>query len=78
MVEWVSVKDRLPETNGQFLCYSADFPLGAFFSIQSFNVKKGAFWWYEDNVKAPFITHWMPLPEPPEEGQRHEENTDTV
>ena len=71
---WVSVKDRLPEINGQFLCYSADYPFGAFISIQSYDVKKGAFWWHGDNVKAPFITHWMPLPEPPKEDENDRQN----
>ena len=65
-MEWISVKDRLPQpnewdsiiTNGKFVCW------GHFYEPE----KK----WYRDacreveDIKNKRITHWMPLPKPPE------------
>ncbi len=53
MSEWISVKDRLPEENGYVLAYSSSDDLVII-------VLKSKFQSFE-------ITHWMPLPEPPEE-----------
>ena len=74
MMDWISVKDRLPEESGPYLCYMADYPFGPICMIVNYKKDKSAFWWFADNVKAPFITHWMPLPEPPEEDD--DEKTD--
>ena len=62
MAEWISVKDRLPDKNGNYLVsVTSDFA-----GVHVANFQSGeAFLWY------PFIksdvTHWMPLPEPPKE-----------
>jgi len=64
MSEWISVKDRLPDIDLSVLVYNG----------QSIEVM--AYWYDEDekpnfmNPPAPpcdFVTHWMPLPEPPNE-----------
>jgi len=65
--DWISVKDRLPEHVGRYLCYAGDHPLGGFCYIINFNPDAKEFWSYERNMSVSFITHWMPLPEPPEE-----------
>jgi len=62
MSEWISVEDRLPEQDGYYLVnvlcelangvYLAKFENGATFMWHPFS-------------KAD-VTHWMPLPEPPE------------
>ena len=57
--EWISVKDRLPEKEGDYLIY-ATVP---------FNGRKFmAVMHYEKDAYLPIwsdTTHWMPLPQPP-------------
>ena len=56
-MEWISVKDRLPERNQKVLFVStANFVHRGFFN--------GIVWW--DNYHNYDATHWMPLPDPPE------------
>jgi len=67
MSEWVSVKDRLPEIGKLVLC--------TFCGIVSYGYYLGDRWQVNDEpdysmVKTDiisFVTHWMPLPTPPEE-----------
>lgn len=59
---WISVKDRLPEDTGDHLVYTC-------------KEYTGIFWFDRDKKEwievgdypciAGYITHWMPLPEPP-------------
>lgn len=57
--EWVSVKDRLPDKAGWYLVFRTKHTHAetAFFKGKTFPL---------DNHYGT-ITHWMPLPEPPEE-----------
>lgn len=58
MGEWISVKDRLPESAGWYLVfYNGSNMQVAFF--------KGKKWPFDNHYHK--ITHWMPLPEPPME-----------
>jgi len=64
--QWISVKDRLPGESGYYL-YFADNP---YKGLQdgigvSYFMHKAKEW---KKVYTPCVTHWMPLPEPPEEG----------
>lgn len=70
---WISVKERLPESQGEFLIYSTSDPrlnakskyLGnACFLVFSGKAFKTGF--YIDSMYEPSVTHWMPLPDPPE------------
>ena len=58
--KWISVKDRLPDTKGYYLCtyifYNHRFYYDRFFDTED---KK-----FQTTDK---ITHWMPLPELPED-----------
>ncbi len=67
-MEWISVKDRLPENKSNVLFFTNGFTknvmrMGNFYLEDSFGRKNqfcdGAFFPIE------FISHWMPLPEPP-------------
>lgn len=79
MSEWISVKDRLPNEDGEYLVtfeqgYREDYNLSAI-SIIDFEVDYGFGFWQEhfdvhslgslgsDWVDIPVIA-WMPLPEP--------------
>lgn len=56
--EWISVKDRLPEKSGDYIVCSAHDG-HALPKVVYFDNSAG---WYDSA-----ITHWMPLPKPPEE-----------
>ena len=65
-VNWISVEERMPEREGYYLVYSCgDYEIAKF--------RKGKFHiWEQDAFESmdwrptTLITHWMPLPEPPE------------
>jgi hypothetical protein len=68
-MEWISVEERLPDVPWNVWAYSP--PLRGGYGIQQASYK-GNDIWREANpcdgreIKVP-ITHWMPLPDPPEE-----------
>lgn len=61
---WISVKDRLPDTNGEMLVY--DRCLGSL--VLSCTVAE----WAELQNLHPRITHWRELPDPPKMEERKE------
>lgn len=70
MSEWISVKDRLPEGEEDVLVHltSKELVVGAFMTAL---IHDERFWVLSrggDFYACPQfgVTHWMPLPEPPE------------
>jgi hypothetical protein len=67
MSEWISVKDRLPVTFDEVLVHSDN----CFTSIawrETEKRKNGIVGWHWNSYfkSLGHVTHWMPLPEPPE------------
>lgn len=61
---WISVKERLPERFEPVLvCREKN---GSPYVEQGY--KDVGEWWKVYGTRTKHITHWMPLPEPPEEG----------
>lgn len=60
---WISVKERLPKDFDQALVYDGDkhYPIGICHKGES------GIWYSDMAYGMGTITHWMPLPEPPEE-----------
>ena len=58
--EWISVKDRLPQNFSTVIGYEPGSRIG------EVNYENKKFEWADDE-KVSFVTHWMPLPQPPEE-----------
>ena len=71
--EWISVKDRLPDNEKPVLAhygfYREKDDLGARFigTLTYFSHDPDPHWQHEST--GLFVTHWMPLPEPPKEEQ---------
>ena len=73
---WISVKDRMPNCNGIYLVWRPHYfggeigePVVCYFDGQntwhdSYGVD------FERILNPDDVTHWMPLPEPPKEGER--------
>lgn len=62
---WIPVMERLPEEDGYYLCNVRSFAFRGSFYPAMLKYDKGGFiegYCYTDDV-----THWMPLPESPEE-----------
>jgi hypothetical protein len=60
---WVSVKDKLPETTGRYLIYfpeRSSSPMDAIFNVHEKT-------WGRDFDRTEYVTHWMPIPEPPQD-----------
>lgn len=65
--QWINVKDRLPEVQKEVLIYLPEYDIvemAELFLYASMNLKE----WVqnEDAYKLNEVSHWMPLPEPPE------------
>ena len=57
---WIDVRDRLPEDEGNYLCHFTD---GNIETLVYYPEERKE--WGEGFLHFS-ITHWMPLPEPPE------------
>jgi len=60
-MEWISVKDRLPKMYERVLTYCPEFPR---MPIKVNYIHTYDNEWAYDHSRE--ITHWLPLPEPPE------------
>lgn len=66
-IEWISVKERLPELDQQVLTYSR-FGIGITtfcrqYDRDKFEVELDP--WFDNDSWTPGITHWMPVPGDP-------------
>ena len=72
-MEWINVKDRLPKDEVPVLVAYIGINDRKLYADGMANIRYGGWCWYEDyygdndEKVAVTITHWMPLPEPPEE-----------
>ena len=68
MSEWISVKDAMPISDGEYLTYSTGYKdrIRNVVSLDWFAVEGRQVVWLNIRRGGSFgITHWMPLPEPP-------------
>jgi len=65
-MEWISVKDRLPNAEISVLAVDADGDMHVAFRTELYeDVKEVMQWTYYDFLPWSDVTHWMPLPAPP-------------
>ena len=62
MSEWISVEERLPKEDGDYLIYGVDHRGFVIMGSDWFDTKCKDFW----NNPHGAVTHWMPPPDPPE------------
>jgi hypothetical protein len=76
MNEWISVKDRLPKEDGDYLTYVIDNGCCYHMDVQRFSKvgrkEKGMYsdvllHWEKEFWDDNFVTHWIDIPEPPHE-----------
>lgn len=64
MSDWVSVDDRLPDSGEWYLVANSKYK---HLEIVFFDGTNGAgIHWLQNGDYLERVTHWMPLPEPPE------------
>ena len=65
--EWISVKDKIPEAGRYVVCIAKRNPFSRFMPMVARIEKNG---WVNPITEQyiSVVTHWMPMPKPPEEG----------
>lgn len=56
---WIDVKDRLPDRDMDVVTYSG------YFQVRIGRLSDGDFWFIDGQSLPQRITHWQPLPLPP-------------
>jgi hypothetical protein len=70
-MKWISVKERLPENPQNVLCWLGDVVLMGTYYADIINTNERWAFFFSDNGRQrddywqSLLTHWMPLPEPP-------------
>ena len=67
VMEWISVKDKMPQPGRYVACIAKRNPFSRFMPMVARIEKNG----WANPITEQYIsevTHWMPLPEPPKEG----------
>lgn len=64
-MDWISVKDRLPEPHRMVIVYVAN--RAGWWNIETDFLNLNGSWASNADSDWHIVTHWMPLPEPPKE-----------
>jgi len=70
-MEWIDVKDRLPEWHGSYLVYGTNFGIKVchYSDYDTTYGRRMKYTWFKNSGSSHYskksITHWMPLPKPP-------------
>ena len=68
-MKWINVEEKLPEETGRYWCYVKGMAcLGVFYQQDNCSFNKEDCRWNSEawTNRCETVTHWMPLPEPPE------------
>ncbi len=74
MDEWISVENRLPERQQNILAYGERSLIWSGTRLGTYQVEfsqddDGDYWISGGNRTLKNVTHWMPLPDPPEDNK---------
>ena len=64
-MEWISVKDRLPEAFQEVIVCRESRQAKTTVIVEQGQLTVNG-WWKVYGTRTKAVTHWMPLPEPPE------------
>ena len=64
-MEWISVKDKLPEIEEYVIAYSPTFEDSIFAKLEYENNLSQNTNWTCNGWASIYVTHWMPLPNSP-------------
>lgn len=64
MKEWISIKDELPQEDFMVIAASDDDVFATHFRC---GFVDGDYWFDIERQRGIEVTHWMPLPEPPQQ-----------
>lgn len=68
-MEWISVKERLPESDVEVLVLGKDKSISIRYIPknikEAYNAGNGSLSWYPGGWGIGWTTHWQPLPKPP-------------
>lgn len=65
---WIPVTERLPEKDGTFI---TAYSKGGVSQNWYMTFHHGGGKWYQNSEDTGEVTHWMPLPEPPKDGDNN-------
>jgi len=65
-LEWISVKDRLPEEGKQVMTYDKNFGYRVDYMIKTKNMEELYVWCNRLITEWESVTHWQPLPKAPQ------------
>ena len=67
-MEWISVEDRLPEKDGEYLVFANDI-VSSFMVVRHLKTHRRKRWIDDDGFSdwPPIVTHWQYLPPPPKD-----------
>ena len=65
---WISVEDELPKADGRYIIANK------YDGVEQMNFDaESKYWWLRGTGKmSDFVTHWMPLPQPPRKEDKNE------
>lgn len=66
-MDWISVKDRLPEDDNEVLVYYGGSRVKWKYGIEFVNYINGECYGWCGQDQLVSVTHWMPLPAPPDD-----------
>lgn len=69
MSSWIRVKDSIPKRFESVLCYYPDKDYGSKSMVDYNQCDEGETPYFSNQCLWGRCTHWMPLPEPPEESE---------
>ena len=69
MSEWISVKERLPRQNTDVLTFTPKMAMPIVVDWYNGYYGEDDGEWYEGWQTGRKITHWQPLPQPPQKGE---------
>lgn len=64
--KWILVTERLPEEKGFYLCYAPHWVKMHVYKFSDWGNQGRKRFWNDGGTETSKITHWMPLPSPPE------------